>query len=190
MNNNFIKNILKKERIQPVFDVIIFAIIIYGFHLLWWNAGLKHFLNQYAAFKETENFLAHQVFLPSAWFVKHVIGYDINTINNTLYFPNNGYIAVEGACSGLKQMYQWITLMLLFPGPWKHKIWFIPSGLIVIHFQNILRIIILSIVLMHWPAYWDFIHLWILRPFYYVVMFVLWVFWVERFKTKRNKKAT
>lgn len=194
---NFIKKYFKKIRffivenkLQPILDIFIFAIIIYGFHLLWWNGGLKHVLSQFAAFKETEEFLAHQVFVPAAWFVKHIIGYDIKTSSNTLYFPNNGYITVEGSCSGLKQFYEWVMLMLLFPGPWKHKLWYIPLGIIVIHIENILRIIILSVVLMHWPDHWDFIHMWIMRPIFYVVIFLLWLIWEEKFRSKniRSKK--
>ena len=168
-------------------DVFWFSIIIYGFHLLWWQGGLSHFLSRYIAFTEIQEFLAHQVFLPASWFVGHVIGYLIRTVNNTLYFSNGGYIDVENSCSGLKQMYEWLALMLLFPGPWKHKIWYIPVGMITIHLENILRIVVLSVVVVHWPAHWNFIHMWVMRPFYYVVIFLLWLVWVERIKDKRQK---
>ncbi len=184
-----LKALITKHKLQPLVDVILFAVIIYGFHLLWWNGGLNHFLSHYAAFKETEEFLAHQVFLPAAWFVKHIIGYGIHTLNNTLYFPNTGYIAVEGSCSGLKQIYEWTALMLLFPGPWKHKLWYLPLGILVIHLENIFRIVVLSVVVMHWPQQWDFIHMWIMRPFYYVVMFILWVIWVEKIRDGKIKKG-
>jgi exosortase/archaeosortase family protein len=183
-----IKQFIKKKKLQPIIDVLLFAIIIYFFHWLWWNGGLKHFLSNYAAFKETEEFLAHQVFLPSAWIVQHIIGYDIHTLHNTLYFPNNGFVAVEGSCSGLKQFYQWTILMILFPGPWRKKLWYIPLGLLTIHLVNILRIVTLSVVVMHWPQQWDFIHLWILRPFYYVVMFGMWVIWVEKIRPSLKKQ--
>ena len=168
-------------------DVFWFAVIIYGFHLLWWHGGLTRFLNRYTAFIEIQEFLAHQVFLPASWFVSHVTGYLIKTINNTIYFPNGGYIEVEKSCSGLKQMYEWLALMLLFPGPWKHKIWYIPVGMIIIHLENILRIIVLSVVVVHWPAHWSFIHMWVMRPFYYVVIFLLWLVWVEKIKDKSKK---
>jgi exosortase/archaeosortase family protein len=179
---------IKKHKLQPLVDVFLFMVITVFFHFLWWNFGLKQFLLDYLSFDELEHFMAHQVFLPSAWFVEHIIGYDIKTLNNTLYFSNNGFVAVEGACSGLKQFYQWIFLMILFPGPWKQKLWYIPMGLVVIHIINILRIIILSVVVMHWPQQWDFIHLWIMRPFFYVVIFVMWMIWVEKFRYISIKK--
>jgi len=184
----FVKSFIKKYKLQPIVDVLLFGIIIYFFHWLWWTGGLKHFLKEFAFFGETEQFLAHQVFLPAAWIVEHVIGYHITTMHNTILFPEiNGYVAVEGSCSGLKQFYQWTILMILFPGSWKKKLWYIPLGLIVIHLNNILRIVILSIVTVHWPQHWDFIHLWILRPFFYVVIFLLWVLWVE--KIREGKKS-
>lgn len=184
LNLNFIIDRVKSHKLNFLTDILLFAIIIYGFHLLWWNGGLEHFLSRYIAFKEMQEFLAHQVSLPASWFVQHIVGYDIHTLHDTLYFPNNGYVAVERSCSGLKQMYEWTALMLLFPGPWKHKLWYLPLGILVIHLENIFRIIVLSIVVMHWPAHWGFIHLWVMRPLFYVVIFILWATWVEKIKAK------
>ena len=178
---------IEKHKLQPLVDVFIFMVIIIFFHKLWWDWGLKDLLLNYFSFAKLEKVMARQVFLPSSWFVEHVIGYDIKTLNTTLYFPNNGYIEVNGSCSGLKQFYQWIFLMVLFPGPWKKKLWYIPIGLIVIHLTNIFRIIALSVIVMEWPQYWTFSHDWILRPFFYVVIFIMWVIWVEKFRTKPKK---
>lgn len=170
-------------------DVALFCIIIIFFHFLWWDFGLKSFLYNFASFEKMEQFLATQVFLASSWFDLHILGYKIKTIDTTIYFPDiNGYITVNGSCSGLKQFYQWIVLMLLFPGPWKHKLWYIPFGILIIHLNNILRIIILSVIVVNWPGYWDFAHDWILRPFFYVIIFALWVYWVEKIRPKYKKR--
>lgn len=178
---------IKSEQFKFLLDVFWFAVIIYGFHLLWWNGHLERFLSRYTSFTDIQEFLAHQVFLPASWIVSHIIGYVIQTGHNTIYFSNEGSIAIEKGCSGLKQMYEWLALMILFPGPWRHKLWYIPTGIIIIHLENILRIVILSVVEMHWPAHWSFIHMWVMRPFYYVVIFLLWLVWVEKIKNKRTK---
>jgi exosortase/archaeosortase family protein len=180
-------NNLKLQKLKFLQDVFLFAVIIYGFHLLWWKGGLDHFLSRYTSFAELQEFIAHQVYLPASWLVNHVAGYAIQTGHNTLYFSNGAYVAVEKSCSGLKQMYEWLALMILFPGPWKRKLWYIPVGIVVIHLENILRIFILSVVAVNWPAHWDLIHMWIMRPFYYVVIFLLWLIWVERIKDKKQK---
>ena len=140
---------IEKHKLRPIVDVLIFMVIIVFFHKFWWDWGFKEFLLNYLAFGELEQFMAYQVFWPSALIDKHILGYDINTLNTTIYFPNNGYITVNGSCSGLKQFYQWIFLMVLFPGPWRQKLWYIPLGLIIIHLVNIMRIVILSVVLMN-----------------------------------------
>lgn len=181
-------SLINKYKLQPLVDVAIFAIIIVFFHYIWWH-GFKSFLQDFAAFNQVEAFLAHQVFLPSAWIVENILAYPITTQDNTLFFANNGYVAVEGSCSGLKQFYQWTVLMILFPGPWKKKLWYIPMGLLIIHIVNIFRIVILSIVVVHWPQHWDTIHMWILRPFFYVVIFGMWVVWVERIRGGENAKV-
>jgi len=183
-----VADFIDKHKLRPIADVFVFMIIIVFFHFLWWDWGLKDFLLEYLSFSELEQFMAYQVFIPSSWIVEHIIGYDINTLNTTLYFPNNGYIAVNGSCSGLKQFYQWIFLMILFPGPWKHKAWFIPLGIVVIHLTNIFRIVVLSVILMNWPEQWSTAHDWVLRPFFYVVIFALWVIWEEKFRYKKVGK--
>jgi len=182
---------IKKYKLGPLADVAIFSIIIIFFHFLWWDFGLKSFLSKYVAFQEMEQFMAWQVFLVSSWFDAHILGYEIKTLDTTIYFPDiNGYIAVNGSCSGVKQFYQWTVLMILFPGPWKKKLWYIPLGLLIIHLNNIVRIIILSVVLIHWPDYWHFAHDWILRPFFYVIIFALWVIWVEKIRTRKTNVST
>lgn len=178
---------IKRNKLQPIVDVAIFGIITIVFHYLWWN-GLKEFLLNFMAFRNMEAFLAHQVFLPSAWIMENILHYTTTAADNTIYLENNSYVAVVGSCSGLKQFYQWTVLMILFPGPWKKKLWYIPLGIITIHVVNILRIVILCVVAVHWPQQWDFIHEWVLRPFFYVVIFAMWVVWVEKIR-KREVSA-
>jgi exosortase/archaeosortase family protein len=101
---------------------------------------------------------------------------------NVIYFvTNNRAIEINENCSGFKQLWQVLILFLLFPGPWKQKIWFIPLGMALMLVFNIFRVVGLSYSMIHWPQHWDIIHLWILRPIYYFIIFMLWVFWVEKF---------
>jgi exosortase/archaeosortase family protein len=102
------------------------------------------------------------------------------------FLANNGYVAVNESCSGLKIFLQFTVLMILFPGPWKHKLWYIPAGLIILHLTNIFRIVGLAQVTISLPQYWDFSHDYFFRPLFYVVIFTLWVIWVEYFYTKKE----
>jgi exosortase/archaeosortase family protein len=177
-------------RFGSLVDVAIFSLIIIIFHYLWWN--ILGFFRATDFFNAVAGWLAQQVYFGSLWFNVNILGMNITPehLTNTLWFPDvNGYITVNESCSGFKQMYQILFLFILFRGPWKHKLWYIPASMGIMFLVNILRIILLSLVLLHWPAHWDFFHLWVMRPFYYVVIFIEWVVWVEYFANKRTVKS-
>ncbi len=180
---------LKKYRLDTLADVAIFAIITITFHYIWWN-GLVKFLHNFMAFQKTEGLLTEQVFVQSAWVLEYILQFPIRTSGHTIIMENNGAVEVVGSCSGLKQFYQWVILMLLFPGPWKKKLWYIPLGIIIIHMVNVMRIVILCMSVIYWPDKWNLLHDWILRPFFYVVIFSMWVIWVEKLKGPSVKKKT
>jgi exosortase/archaeosortase family protein len=166
-----------------VLDVLLFAVITVFFHRLWWD--FARIIKGFTVVNVTADWLADQVFATSLWINTRLLGMHITTeVPNYMWFSNGGYVQVNESCSGLKQFYQIIVLFVLFPGPWRHKLWFIPISILIMHFINILRIVILSIMVLWKPEYWDFTHDWILRPGFYVVIFGLWVIWVERFRAK------
>ncbi|MFZ4548065.1 MAG: archaeosortase/exosortase family protein [Bacteroidales bacterium] len=175
------KEYLTQKRLWPIVDVLIFVVITYGFHELWWS-----FNGQIAgspAFTAAASWLAATIYDASAWLDVHVFGMDVLLYSpNVIHFnDNNTGINVNESCSGFKQMWQVLILFLLFPGPWKQKVWYIPMGLLSMFLFNIVRIVALSFAMLYWPQHWDFIHLWVLRPVYYFIIFILWVIWVEKY---------
>lgn len=194
-----VNDLIKKYHLYAFKDVAIFMIILLAFHVLW-----KIFVTDILAVDFITNsatWLAGIVYEQSKWFFEttgmNVIAFEelkiFNRTHDNVFFcpATNGYVYVNLSCSGLKQFYQWFFLMILFPGPWKHKAWFIPLGLIIIHIVNVFRIIGMVVVTMNIPEHWDFMHDYVMRPFFYVVMFLLWVWWNEKIhlKAKQKKKA-
>ncbi len=172
------KDLIKKY--PSLINVGLFCAITYFFHEFWWAYSAE--IKSIPGVIETAEWLASQVAMASYFIIQH--SYDTNAIlepGNTIRFSNGGFITVNESCSGLKQFYQIIVLFILFPGPWKHKTWFIPMSIIIMHITNILRIILLGMITLWLPDHWHFTHDWILRPFFYVVIFLLWVWWVEKF---------
>lgn len=166
-------------------DVGLFALITYGFHLLFRQFSSEIMANDFMSV--SAEWLALQVYEISLWINRHILGFLITTEPvNTMWFSNGGYITVNESCSGLKQFYQVLVLFVLFPGPWKHKLWFIPLGFFIMFLTNVFRIVSLSVILLWQPEVWDFSHDWILRPFFYIVLFGLWVWWVEKFARRRS----
>ena len=192
-----IQDLIKKYHLDALRDVAIFMVILLFFHVIWKIFASNIFTVDFI--RDSARWLALQVYVESRWVIEvltvKITSYDQLHIGGSLrqnvfyYAENNGYVAVNSSCSGLKQFYQWFFLMILFPGPWKQKLWFIPMGIVIIHLVNVFRIIAMVFVTMQIPQHWDFVHDWVLRPFFYVVMFTLWVWWNERYHLKsRNKK--
>jgi exosortase/archaeosortase family protein len=176
---------IRRHKLGAVVDVLIFALITIVFHMLWWD--FYEWITHFTFITFSADWLAGAVYTCSLWFNKYILLLTVTTTEpNTMWFSNGSHVSIDEGCSGLKQFYQIAVLFILFPGPWKHKLWFIPAGFIVMFFVNVFRIVVLSLVALHWPQYWDFMHEWVLRTFFYVVIFALWVVWVEKFRRRKN----
>ncbi|MGC8866322.1 MAG: archaeosortase/exosortase family protein [Bacteroidales bacterium] len=174
---------------RPIIQVVLFAGITVFFHFLWWNGGLRDFLSHFEAFEAFRRFMVWLVFTMAAWFNESILGMEIIRQGTTIILPGHGFVEVVEDCSGTKQFYQILVLFLLFPGPWKQKLGYIPFSILVMHITNVLRIVFLTLTLLWFPDEWDFVHLYIMRPFFYVVLFVLWIIWVEKFENPRIKRV-
>jgi exosortase/archaeosortase family protein len=175
--------IIRRYRLDVFKDVALFILITLVIHYSYrfWAVQLDYWPSKEAIY-HLEGKMAETVYYPSAWFVENVLRIEITRVDQTktMYFTNNGYIAVNRSCSGFKQILQFVLLMLVFPGSWKRKLWFIPLGILVVYLTNLFRIVGLSVVLITMPEHWDFSHDYVFRPFFYVVIFMLWVWWVEK----------
>ena len=173
----------EKGKYGFIVDITLFIAITYVFHMVF-----RYYASEIMSIPfilASGNWLADAVYGVSLWINQNIIGMEIVTRpGNQMWFKNGHWIYVNSSCSGLKQFYQVLILFVLFPGPWKHKLWFIPFGFLVMFATNVFRIVVLSLIMAWRPEYWDFSHTWILRPFFYVVLFALWVLWVEKFRKK------
>jgi exosortase/archaeosortase family protein len=192
--NSFLTEIgkyIKKYKLYVLRDVAIFVIITLTVHITyryWANTAnywpIEKQMN--AAHEEA----AWIVFNQSFWFIDHVLNIPVTADESrTMHFEKNGFICIDAGCSGLKPILQFILLMLIFPGPWKHKAWFIPMGIVIVHLTNLFRITGLAFVTVTIPQYWEFSHDYLFRPFFYVVIFLLWVWWVEKWRASNTWKV-
>lgn len=184
-----IKKLLSNKQLKPLINVAIFAILILGFHFFfrYWAYQL-HYWPIVKTVGDINQFLMKLLYDNSLWAFTYLTPFEFTTDPETMTFWfGEGSVYITAGCSGFKQFLQWIVLMIFFPGPWKHKLWFIPVGLIVVHLVNVFRIDGLVIILDYYPEYWRFTHDYIMRPLFYAAMFAMWVIWVERFVEKKGK---
>lgn len=163
-----------------VFDIGLFMVITYGFHIFWWE--FADHIKSFRPIIDSANQLAIEVFRASFWLNEKVFGL-VMTVegSNVMRFENAKALEVAESCSGLKQFFQVAILFALFPGSWRHKVWFIPLGFVAIHLTNIVRVVVLALWMAKDVPYWDFAHDWIMRPMYYAVIFGLWYVWNKWF---------
>jgi exosortase/archaeosortase family protein len=164
-------------------DIALFTLITYSFHLIF--RFYASAIMSVPFIQASAEWLAYAVYTISLWINQHILGMQIVVKPvNAMWFTNGAGIYVNNSCSGLKQFYQVIILFVLFPGPWRSKLWFIPFSCFVMFATNVFRIVVLSVNQSFHPEYFEFIHTWVLRPFFYVVLFGLWVWWVEKYRRR------
>jgi exosortase/archaeosortase family protein len=130
--------------------------------------------------KELQGFMTGLVFDQSTWVNRHILNIPMTLSCKTMSFENGHGMSINESCAGDKQILQFVLLMLIYPGLWKRKLWYIPLGVVIVHFTNILRVVLLALVSANKYEWWHFMHNTLLRGMFYVVIFALWVVWVKR----------
>ena len=179
---------------SPLRGVLLFVLITIVFHLLW-RLG-RDWIESRALYQLLSDASVQHVYQVAATLSRWLLGDVVLRLDDacTLQLagrdaggPFTGYLVVNHACSGLKQFYQALVLFVLYPGPWRHKLWYVPLALLAMHLVNIMRIVALAATMAWQYQHWDLMHDWVLRPLFYVVLFGLWVLWEERFHNPRRK---
>lgn len=193
MNFSDLKTYCKDPKNRNTVNVGLFIVLIISFHFLYlgWQAigywPVTRWVNDLMVW--SVNLLYGQC----CWVLEHVFRIDITTINAQRLIAavnkEGGWarVIVAPECASLKQWLHWVFLMVIFPGPWKHKLWYIPAGLVVIEWTNVVRVCGILLMQIPWPNSFHIAHDYIFKVFFYFIIFLMWVLWVERFYNKSIK---
>lgn len=162
------------------------------------------------------------------WVIHDLLGYENYVrIGNIVYFNTPEYfhgqsfdpfrLKIVWGCTAVKQIIIFTLLIMLFFGPWKKKLMFIPVSILILNAINILRIIATAFIVKDgfpdwfisfnewkndsiwisvsesytWFRYdwFQLFHRDIFRWLYYDgVMFLLWLFWQEKINLPFRRK--
>ena len=185
--SKMLKNILKTHQ-----DVIRFIIGIIACHLFW-KLTISHNETNLTIYDIT--WFGLDISAPFITMTKHVaivVHYVLSlfeqnvTLENTrIIFQNNQSMNIVWACSGIKQMFIFTTIIIFSRGFWKHKLWFIPLGLLICHTYNIIRISFLGWIVEYHIAQFNFFHEYVTKYIFYSIIFLLWVWWNEYFNKQK-----
>ena len=146
------------------------------------------------------------------WVIHDLLGYENFRIKGTLlYFEDSLFTTnIVWGCVGIKLLLMFSFIIILYFGPIKKKLWFIPVSLIVLNIINIIRLTIICFVTkepfpewfigvnewyndrtwvnntetfsLFYKDWFNLFHHDIFTWIYYDgILFLMWLFWEERF---------
>lgn len=115
------------------------------------------------------------------------VGYDTNIVPHSKepsmkIIINGKYVArvIEG-CNAISIIILFISFIVAFSGKLKATLLYGLAGSIIIYAFNLIRIVILSVGLYHYPWRREILHTVIFPMLIYGTVFLLWMVWVNRF---------
>ena len=120
------------------------------------------------------------------------LGYNIEVLSHPdepsmKLIINNKYVAriIEG-CNSISIIILFVSFIIAFSGKLKTTVIYALIGSVLIYIVNIIRIVILSIGLYHYPWRKETLHTVVFPAIIYGLVFLLWMFWVNRFSNLKN----
>lgn len=101
---------------------------------------------------------------------------------------SNG-VWVGSNCNAITLFSLFAVFIIAYPGNQKHKLWYVPTGILAIHILNVLRVTALAIIANSHPQYLNFNHTYTFTFLVYAFIFFLWMVWVNRFSSKEKVRA-
>lgn len=95
---------------------------------------------------------------------------------------NGRFIAhITEGCNAVSVMILFVSFVAAFSGNLKKTLLFIIFGLISIYILNVIRISLLIVLVYNFPQYTSFLHGTFFPLMIYGYVFILWIFWINRF---------
>jgi exosortase/archaeosortase family protein len=116
-----------------------------------------------------------------AAFLLNIFGYTTDFKNNILIVDGFSAVSVGAPCNGFLLYVLHFCFSFAVPGRLLNKLWYIPLGLFLIYAANIIRVALLTLNVLYFPSSFEFNHHYLFTTLVYLLIFGLWVFWLNRF---------
>ena len=149
-----------------------------GDYVLWFGIDLTAIFNAVTAHIASAVFWLVSLVRDTA----HMVG------DHTIAFDSGSRTGIIWGCSGLKQSFIWMCLILTVRRGWIHKLWYIPLGWVFCYAFNILRIALIALAVEFHPEWFHVLHDWVFKYLFYFMLFVLWAIFAEMTKPGASKR--
>jgi exosortase family protein XrtF len=161
-----------------------------GAYLLW------YILYEYVLKPAThlDEWVINQIIYGTSFFLD-LFGYSVQPLPDEPWLSRVGIedahaLFVGENCDGVVLFALFTIFILAFPGPVKHKFWYIPVGNLIVHFVNVLRVTALAMIVDYDPALLEFNHDYTFTILVYGVIFGLWYGWIQYFSPAGKQHRT
>ena len=170
------------EPLKPYTDIILFVAALLAANYFWKFTVLGDEIGDQVTWLGINitapfDFMAHHISQIVYWLISQTNDQVYFYEPNLIHFATGTGTRIVWGCTGLKQSFIWIIIMLVARGSWKHKLWFIPLGLACAYLFNILRITLIAIAIEHHPEWFELLHEHVPK---YMLYFMLLCVWLRR----------
>ncbi|MDD7885525.1 exosortase family protein XrtF [Flavivirga sp. 57AJ16] len=123
----------------------------------------------------------------------NTFGYDVKALPHAdepsmKLVVNGKYLVriIEG-CNSISVIILFISFIMAFSGKLKTTFLYILVGSVLIYMANLIRIVILTMGLYHYPEKEHILHAVVFPAIIYGMVFLLWIFWVNRFSKLKKR---
>ena len=179
------------ESLKPYTDIILFVVALLAANYFWKFTVLGDEGSDLVTWFGMDisrpfDFMAHHITCVVYWLISLTNDQAYFYEPNLIHFATGTGTRIVWGCTGLKQSFIWIVIMLVARGSWKHKLWFIPLGLVCAYLFNILRITLIAMAIEHHPDWFHFLHEYLFKYLFYGMLFCLWLWWTHRIAATSN----
>ena len=120
-----------------------------------------------------------------------VLLFDANVVSEGIVLRDvtNGFaVAIQAGCNGVEATIVLVAAMLAFPSPWKHKLWGILIGFLLVQALNLIRIISLFYIGQWSMKVFEWAHLYIWQALIMLDVLIIFLIWL-RFLPKPGQEG-
>ncbi len=159
---------MKKNKIRPEIKFVVFFLILISIFYIVYYYTLDYF-----SFLKTAiaNLLAFTISLIG---IKAIVQED-----NVLF--GSFAVRIVEECTAVFASLIYISSVLAYPSSIRSKLIGIGFGIPVIQVINLVRLVVLSLTGLYYPAVFEFVHTYIWQSIFIVFVIATWLFWLEKF---------
>ena len=172
MNVSFLKN-----------PTVKFLIYIFLFYLFWYLV-----YNLWIHPAETVDLFVIDITISIVKWILILFHYTVFTgYDRVIGIDGTGGLWVGDNCNAIALFALFSGFIIAYKGNWKVKIIYISIGILCIEVLNALRLVALAIMLTYSRALTEFNHSYTFTIIIYAFIFVLWIWWVNKYSKKGIK---